>query len=110
MRTGVFMLTLMGLTSVGAYLVGVRWLRLPVRVLRPALDKMLECVGIALLFAVVNIVLATLVVLVGRGITGTFLSVYMVNDVTWVFLSLVQGLTFHFWRDLARARQRSTDR
>jgi hypothetical protein len=107
MRTGVFMLTLVGLTSIGAYLLGVRWLRLPASALRPALDKMLECIGASLLFAVVNVVLATAAVLVVRAATRTFLSVYMVNDVAWFLLSLAQGLTFHWWRELARERQRS---
>ena len=102
MKTGVFMLILVGLTSIGSYWIGARWLRLPVAALRPALDKMLECVGAALLFSGVNVVLATFVVLALRGATGKFLSVYMMNDVTWFLLSLGQALIFQWWRELAK--------
>ena len=109
MKTGIFMLTLVGLTSIGTYLVGVQWLRLPARVLRPALDKMLECVGATLLFAALNVGLAAAVVLALRSVTGRFLSVYVVNDVTWLALSLLQGLAFHWWRELARSRERTTN-
>jgi hypothetical protein len=108
MKTGLFMLTMVALTSIGTYLVGVKWLGLRSSALRPALDKALEYVGAAVLFSLLNVGLATAIVLSLRGITGRFLSVYVVNDVTWLALSFVQGLTFHCWRELARAQQRST--
>ena len=101
MVTGVFMLVLVGLTSIGAYLVGVTWLRFPGRTLRPALDKMLECVGTTLIFVVLNLVLATTIILTMRKLTGRFVSVYVVNDITWLGLSLLQGVTFQWWREMA---------
>ena len=51
------MLALVGLTSVGGYLIGLMWFRLSGKALRPALGKMLECVGATLLFAVLNVAL-----------------------------------------------------
>jgi len=108
MKTGIFMLFLVTLTSIGTYLVGAKCLGLRTSTLRPALDKMLEYIGAALLFGLLNLVLATAVVLSLRWLTGKFLSVYVVNDVTWLALSLVQGLTFRCWCELTRACQPST--
>jgi hypothetical protein len=110
MTTSVFMLAMVGLTSIGSYLVGVKWLGFPGRALRPAVDKMLECIGATLVFAALNVVLAAAIILVLRSITGTFVSIYVINDVTWLGLSLLQGLTFSWWRALAGSRERGKDR
>jgi len=107
MKTATFMLVMVGLTSVGTYVVGVAWLRLPAGAINTAIGRVLECVGATLAFAVLNVSLATAVVLTLRAVTGRFVSVYLVNDDTWLAFSLLQGLTFHWWRELARARQRA---
>ena len=99
------MLALVGLTSVGGYLIGLMWFRLSGKALRPALGKMLECVGATLLFAVLNVALATALILAMRSLTGRFVTVYVVNDATWLALSLLQGLTFQWWRELAGSPQ-----
>jgi len=104
------MLALVGLTSVGGYLIGLMWFRLSGKALRPALGKMLECVGATLLFAVLNVALATALILAMRSLTGRFVTVYVVNDATWLALSLLQGLTFQWWRELAGSPQRERGR
>jgi hypothetical protein len=110
MTTSVFMLAMVSLTSIGTYLVGVKWLGFPGRALRPAVDRMLECIGATLVFAALNVALAATIILGLRSLTGTFVSVYVINDVTWLGLSLLQGLTFWWWRALARSAQHRTTR
>ena len=97
----IFILALAGLTSVGACFFGVRRLRLSGRNFGAAIGKMLEAVGTTLVFLTVNLAVAVIIVLAVRGLTGTFVSVYVTDDAVWVGLSLLQGLTFHWWRELS---------
>ncbi|HEV8675920.1 MAG TPA: hypothetical protein VGX21_17925 [Methylomirabilota bacterium] len=93
-----FLAVLVGLTSVGAYLMGARgrgWSR---RGLRAAVGHMLECVGLALAFFVVNLALGLAILLVARRVAGGFVSLYVVDDVTLLVLSLLQALVFAGWR------------
>ena len=106
MTTSVFMLAMVGLTSIGGYLIGVKWLGFPGQALRPAVERMLECIGATLIFAVVNVALGTAIILALRSVTGTFVSVYVINDITWLGLSLLQGLTFRWWREMTRETRR----
>jgi hypothetical protein len=50
-------------------------------------------------------VLAATIILVLRSLSGTFVSIYVINDITWLGLSLLQGLTFWWWRTLAGSRE-----
>src|SRR5262245_27091642 len=104
MTTIIVMLAMVGLTSIGAYLVGVKWLGLETLALRLAVNKMLECVGASLLFPAINVLFAATLILGLRALTRTFVSIYVINDVTWLVLSLLQGLTFWWWRELASPR------
>ncbi len=96
-----FILALAGLTSVGAYFIGTKWLRLPGRTFGAAIGRMLESVGMTLVFLALNVAVAVTIVLAVRGVTGTFVSIYLTDDAAWVGLSLLQGLTFQSWRKLA---------
>jgi hypothetical protein len=93
-----FILVLVGLTSVGAYLVGVKRLGLSRTGLRTAVGRTLECMGLALGFFVVNLAVGMTIVLVGRLLTREFVSLYYANDVSLLVLSVLQGLTFLWWR------------
>src|SRR5215813_2376963 len=105
MKTSIFMLAMViSLTSIGAYLVGVKWLGLAAQLLKRALDKMLECIGAIVLFVVLNVVLGTTIILTIRILTGKFISVYVMNDVAWLGFSLLQGVTFQWWRELNRKK------
>lgn len=97
----VFLFALTALTSVGAYLVGLKGYGLSDEALGAALSKMLACVGATLLFFITNLVIAVIIILTVRSLTGVFVSVYVVDEVVWLFFSLLQGLTFQWWRELS---------
>ena len=96
-----FIAALAGLTSIGAYYFGARVLRLSSVSLAAAIGKMLESVGIVLIFLAVNLTVAVLIVLIARSVTGLFVSAYVMDDAVWLGLSLIQGLAFQWWRESA---------
>jgi hypothetical protein len=98
----VFILLLAGLTSVGMYILGMKGLGFAAGAFGAAVIKVLEGIGIALVFCLVNLAAGTLIVLAARRLTGGFVSLYLVSDVTLLVLSLIQGLTFQYWRELSR--------
>jgi len=101
---GIFMLAVAGLTSAAVYLLGVRPLGLVPARLGAALGKMLEMVGAVLIFLVADLLVALVLVVALRGVTGTFVSVYVIDDTVWLGLALLQGLVFQWWREVS-ARQ-----
>jgi hypothetical protein len=98
---GIFMLALAGLTSVAAHLLGVRRLGLAPARLGAAVGKMLETMGAALIFLVADLLVAVVLVVALRGVTGTFVSVYVIDDTVWLGLALLQGLIFQWWREVS---------
>jgi hypothetical protein len=94
----VFVPFLVTFTSVGAYLVGRRGLRLSARSLRTALVRSLEFIGTSIVFFVGNLAAGLTIVLAVRTLTGAFLSAYLLNDIGLVFISSLQGLLFQCWR------------
>src|SRR5262245_40332733 len=101
--TSVFILGLVAVTSLCGYLVGVRGLGLPAGALGRALVHAIEALGATLAFTLVNIVIGTAAVVAWRSLTPWFASAYIVGDDSLLVLSLLQGLTFSWWR-IARAR------
>ena len=97
----IFMLALAGLTSVAAYLLGARRLGLEPARLGTALGKMLETVGAVLIFLAADLLVAVVLVVALRGVTGTFVSVYVTDDTVWLGLALLQGLVFQWWREVS---------
>ncbi|HSB80591.1 MAG TPA: hypothetical protein VLM91_17555 [Candidatus Methylomirabilis sp.] len=94
-----FVPVLVGLTSVGGFLLGARAFGFSGKGLRAAVGKTLECVGLALVFLVTNLLAGMAFVLLGRLLTRGFASLYLANDVTLLVLSLLQGLTLQWWRE-----------
>ncbi len=92
-----FLVVLVGVTSLLAYLTGTRRLGLSGRSLWAALARMLECVGMAFVFFVANLGLGIVLILAFRTLTHRFAPVYLANDVSLLVFSLVQGLTFCWW-------------
>jgi len=86
-----------GVTSAAAIAVGAGALRWPLASLRTAAVRMLEAVGIVALFAVANAAVALLLVFAARMLLNEFVSLYVVRKGTWLVLSLMQGLMFHWW-------------
>ena len=85
------------LTSVAAYVIAVRvWNRKP-RALRPALRRALEVIGRASVFLAANFAVGLLIVLLVRGVSGRFISAYVLNDTTLVVMSTLQGMLWSFW-------------
>lgn len=97
----VFSLALVGFTSVGAYIFGTRVVGFSARDIRKAVGKMCECFGVSLIFFVVNLGVGMIGILAMRAVTRGFVSLYMAADVTVVLLSVLQGVTFVWWRDLS---------
>lgn len=94
--------TALALTSLGAVLICVYRLGLPRAGLRRAAARVVDCIGLGLVFLVVNLVIGGLVVLVLRVVTDSFVSLYVLNDDTILVLSLFQGLLVQWWRAGAR--------
>jgi hypothetical protein len=85
------------LSSVAAALLVVRgW---PRRRLGFAVGKALETLGIAAVFLFLNLGLGFCLALLTRAVAGSFVSLYVNDDVTIVILSLLQALVFQWWRE-----------
>jgi hypothetical protein len=97
----IFILALAGGTSLAAFFFGVKGLRLSGSRLGAAIGKTFEAVGTTFVFLAINLAVAVIIVLTVRGLTGTHVSVYVTDDSVWIGLSLLQGLTFQWWRELS---------
>ena len=97
-----FLLGLVALTSAVAGVVGARVLGLPVGRLGDAVGRMLETLGIVVLFFAVNLAIGAAAILAVRAAGPTFVSLYVADDLALLALSLFQGLAFQAWRDSGR--------
>jgi hypothetical protein len=95
----VYILIVAGLTSVGAYILGITRLRLSRSRLWEALGKTCECVGLTLVFFLLNLAVGMLAILAMRSLSGRFVSLYIASDVLLLVLSLLQALAFQAWRE-----------
>jgi hypothetical protein len=80
----------------------LRRLRWPWRALGPAWGKALECVGAAVVFALLNAAVGVFVILAARAVSGRFVSLYLGADHTLLALSGLQALVFQWWRESSR--------
>jgi hypothetical protein len=96
--TDLVVLALVALTSAVAGWLGVRRLGLPGRALGTAAGRLLECVGLAVLFFAANAAAGVLAILAARGLTGRFVSLYLVGDPVLLGLSWLQAVLFAWWR------------
>jgi hypothetical protein len=103
----VFVLVVAGLTSVGAYAFGAAGLGFSTPRLWSALGKVWECVGLTLVFSIVNLAVATCAILSVRSLSERFISLYIASDTTLLILSWFQALTFQAWREGSRHRHTS---
>ena len=65
--------------------------------LRFAIAQATAFIGAGVVFFVANTVLGLLAVLAFRASTGQFISIYVLNDISLLLLSLFQGLVFRTW-------------
>jgi hypothetical protein len=103
----VFILVVAGMTSAGAYVLGAARLGFSTTGLRLALGKACECVGLTLVFIVVNLAMAMFAILIMRSLSGRFVSLYVASDITFLVLSGLQALTFQAWRENSQPRHTS---
>ena len=94
----IFLIALTVVTSLGAYAVGVRRLRLSPRRLGASVLMVFQLVGMSAIFFALNVALGLAGILAVRTMTERFLSVYLLNDVTLGGLSVLQGVLFECWR------------
>jgi len=98
----VFVPAVVGVTTAAAWWVASRkrgWTR---RALIPAGGKVLECVGAAVVFALMNAAMGAALVLATRAFSGRFVSLYLGADHTLLALSALQALLFQWWREYSR--------
>jgi len=88
---------IIALTSLGAYFVGTRGFGLRRDRLTPATIEALECLGLVMVFLVGNLAAGVALILGLRALTGRFISMYWLNDVSVLALSLVQALVLQSW-------------
>ena len=93
----IYLLLLFGVTSPALYLVATRRLGARRDALRPALARMLECVGLTVVLASLNLAVGFLLVLAMRALTGSFVSLYLNIDGTLLALSLLQAIVLQWW-------------
>ena len=93
-----FLVIVAAITSLGSYLVGIRWGGRSPASLRAALGRLLECLGAVAVFAAINLTLAAALILGVRTFTGWFASLYLLDDIVWIIVSLVQGIAWSLWR------------
>ncbi len=99
MVKAIFLIGLGVLTSAGAYVIGRRRLGLSRSKIWVAVNKMLQCIGVALVFFAANLAVGVMIVLAGRYLMRSSVSMYIVDDMTLLVLSILQGLTFRWWSE-----------
>jgi hypothetical protein len=90
-------IALIGLTSLGAWVVGTWWLGLAVGGLRTAAGRVLECAGLTVIFLFLNLGLGVLGVVGLRALSGRFVSFYIFPLFILTILSTLQALLFAWW-------------
>lgn len=101
----VLLLVVAAVTSVTAGL-AMRRSGSPVRGLGAAVRQVLELAGFAALFLLANLALGLAIVLGIRSVSSLFVSVYVLDDVSLVALSVLQGAVFFCWRTAGRRAPR----
>jgi hypothetical protein len=92
------LLGLVGVTSALAYAVGAFGLGLSRRALAPALAHLLDVVGLVVVFYLANVAMGALVLVAARHLAHRVVSLYMLNDLALVMLSVLQAIAFRAWR------------
>ena len=98
MSDALYLIGLVALTSGLGWVIGRRALGLSASSLRPALARLLEWVGLSLVFYALNLFIGFALVLLLRKLTGSFVSMYVNTDATLALLAAFQALVFQWWR------------
>ena len=98
MIDALYVIGLVALTSGLVWVTGRRGFGLRSSAIRPALVRLLEWVGLSVVFYAVNLCAGFVAVLVLRKLTGSFVSMYVNTDLTLAFLAAFQAFVFQWWR------------
>ena len=90
-------------TTGGALLVGTRGLGLRWRDAGRAAGRVLEAIGLAVVFFVANLV-AGIAFVIGLRLAGVYVSVYAMDDLVLALVSAGQALVFHAWSGWSMSR------
>jgi hypothetical protein len=90
------------LTSLLAGALAVIRLRLSASGLTRALAGLADVVGTGVVFAAFNLATGAAAVFALRVLTGHFVSLYSLDDLMLIVLSLLQGCLWRLWRDASR--------
>src|SRR4030095_8232522 len=91
----IFPVILVVLSSAVAYHLAKR--RLTLRPFAETVRMLVDCIGVSVLFLAFNLVAGALTILLIRGLTPIFVSLYSLDNIVFPVLSGVQGLMFRFW-------------
>ena len=94
-----WILLLVGTTTAGAYFLGRRGFGVPDKQLWLAVARVLDGVGMGMVFFTLNILWGVVLILTFRHLSGKFVSIYRLQDLSLPVLSLLQGLIFQWWRE-----------
>ena len=94
----VFLAIVTAITSLGGIFLGTRWLGRSLAGLRAALGLLLECLGAVAVFTALNLGLAAGLIMGVRAFTPWFASLYLLDDVAWIAVSLLQGIAWSLWQ------------
>lgn len=92
------LVVVVAITSLGSVFAGIRWLGRSAAGLRAALGTLLECLGAVALFAAANAAIAAALILTVRTFTPRFVALYLLDDVVWLIVSVLQGIAWSLWR------------
>jgi hypothetical protein len=84
------------LTTLAALLLGRRR-GLPRAGLRDALRAVLECVGLTVVFVLLNTGVGAAITLIARAALHRFVSLYLITDSVLLSLSAMQAVAFRWW-------------
>jgi hypothetical protein len=98
----VFVPAVVAATTAAAWWFASRKLGWTRRAVIPAGGKVLECVGAAVVFALMNAAIGAALILGTRAFSGRFVSLYLGADHTLLALSALQALAFQWWRESSR--------
>ena len=85
------------LTSAVACTLGARGFGLRCSALGKAGLKTLETVGVGTIFFGANLAAGMMIIAAADALTGSFVSRYILGDVSLLGLSLLQGMVFAWW-------------
>lgn len=97
-----FVPTLVAFTSAIGCLAAARAGGFSCKRLRAAFGKTLEGVGLTAVFFVLNVAVGVIAISGARLLLAYFVSLYLAADISLLPLSLLQALTFQWWRELSK--------